>query len=241
MDYTTDYNMENTVRVVQTVRNGECISEKTYYTIPQDKCEIIVNNKRVLMDENGGLFNIDTEDAIDVIKCEVVKNTIYCLDDISFSGTNHKTYNYYTQMYEPNRYVKRHKECIENIAKKFKVICKNMYDERSDTISPVNSRAVEDAIGGLKYDIRQLNEYYSELVENQTFLCYETSGDIIDNMYINDLTRIVDIGLNMNIRCSNEEDNLTEYLNNNAFTVFNLCIKVLMTLEPRAMHSLVIM
>jgi hypothetical protein len=59
-------------------------------------------------------------------------------------------------------------------------------------------------------------------------------------MYINDLTRILDIGLNVNIRCSSNEDNIMEYLENNSFTVLNLCIKVLTTLDPRAIHSVII-
>jgi hypothetical protein len=124
MDYTTDYNMENTVRVIQTVRNGECISETTYPIIPRDKCEIIINSKRMLIDEHGDLFDIETDDAVDVVNCEVVKNTIHYLDDISFSGTNHKMYNYYTQMYEPYRYVKQHKSVLRTSQRNLKLFVK---------------------------------------------------------------------------------------------------------------------
>jgi hypothetical protein len=35
MDYTTDYNMENTVRVIQTVRNGSVSAKPTYNSARQ--------------------------------------------------------------------------------------------------------------------------------------------------------------------------------------------------------------
>jgi hypothetical protein len=39
----------------------------------------------MLIDEHGDLFDIETDDAVDVVNYEVVKNTIHYLDDISFS------------------------------------------------------------------------------------------------------------------------------------------------------------
>jgi hypothetical protein len=72
-------------------------------------------------------------------------------------------YNYYTQMYEPYRYVKQHKSVLRTSQRNLKLLCKNIYDGRPDTTDsadapPVNSREFEDAIGGLKYDIRQPTE-----------------------------------------------------------------------------------
>jgi hypothetical protein len=42
---------------------------------------------------------------------------------------------------------------------------------------PVNSREFEDAIGGLKYDIRQLTEYYDGLVETRRFVLRKVARD----------------------------------------------------------------
>lgn len=232
--------MENTAGYSQTMKINTLINERS---IPYDKCVIIVNNKHVLVDEHGSLFSRTTEDAIDVIKCEVVRNTIKHNDDISFSGANHKTYNYYTQMYEPYRYIYQHFICVENLARKFKFICGNinLYNETLETNNnPDEIHKFVNTFNAALIDVRQLHEYYKYIVDNQTFLCYENSGDIIDNAYINDLNRILEIGLNISIRRFSNNCVLVEQFKIDANTLLNLCIKVLMTLEPRKIHSLVI-
>lgn len=211
--------------------------------IPYDKCVIIVNNKHVLVDEHGSLFSRTTEDVIDVIKCEVVRNTIKHDDDISFSGANHKTYNYYTQMYEPYRYIHKHFMCIENITHKFKFMCSNinLYNETLETNNnPDEIRKFVITFNAALIDIRQLHEYYKYIIENQTFLCYENSGEIIDNAYINDLNRILEIGLNISIRRFSNNCVLIEQFKIDANNLLNICIKVLMTLEPRKIHFVII-
>lgn len=229
-----------------TTSNTDTNTYSVERTVPYDKYEILVNNKRVLVDEHGSLFNRNTEDVIEVVKCEIVKNDVEHVDDISFHGENHKVYNYYTQMYEPYRYIIQHKQCIETIAQKFKFICKTLYNEIPESNNNpdeilAESCKFDNVLSDVLTDINQLIEYYTNIVENQTILCHEISEEFIDNMYINDLNTIVKIGLNISTCYSNNKDNLMKCLTKNSFTLLNLCVKVLINLEPRKAHSLILM
>jgi hypothetical protein len=215
------------------------------YEIPYDTYELFVNNKCVLVDKDGCLYNRKTYNKIDVIKCEVIKNKSSHEDDTSFFGTNHKTYNYYTQMCEPRRYVKEHKQCIENIATNFKFICKKIYYndltdiQNSDNSMTEESQKFDASMKTAMDNILRLNEYYKNIVETQTILCHEVSEEIIDNEYIIDLSKILGIGLKMNNYYSDNDNSLIECLIKNSSIILNLCIKILVFTEPKNAHPII--